>query len=226
MFNILVAEDDKNTRLLLQDLLTREGYHVFCSDNGKAALGVLDEQQIDLILLDIMMPEMDGYEFTSELRDNDVLTPILMLTAKQLSDDKRRGFWVGTDDFMTKPFDTVELLLRIKAILRRSQIINRHKLVLDGLTLDYDEFSVSAGSEKQILPQKEFQLLFLLLSHPNKIFTRLQLMDEIWGMMTESGDNTLNVHISRLRSRFEGCRDFTLVSVRGLGYKAVVNHEK
>lgn len=226
MFNILVTEDDKNTRLLLRDLLTREGYHVFCAVNGKAALEVLDEQQIDLIVLDIMMPEMDGYAFTSELRENDVLIPILMLTAKQLPDDKRRGFRVGTDDFLTKPFDTEELLLRIKAILRRSQIVNRRKLVVGGLTLDYDELSVAAGGEKQLLPQKEFQLLFLLLSHPNKIFTRLQLMDEIWGMTSESGDNTLNVHISRLRSRFDGYRDFSLVSVRGLGYKAVVNDEK
>lgn len=223
MFNILVTEDDTNARKLLRELLKREGYTVFCAVNGNEALEVMDKQHIDLIVLDIMMPEMDGYEFTTELRENNVLTPILMLTAKHLPDDKRKGFIVGTDDFMTKPFDTEELLLRIKAILRRSQIINRKKMVVGGLTLDYDELSVSDSTTKQTLPQKEFQLLFLLLSHSGKIFTRLQLMDEIWGMTSESGDNTLNVHISRLRSRFEGSAQFSLVAVRGLGYKAVIH---
>lgn len=182
MFNILVVEDDKNTRRLMEAVLKHDGYSVFSAENGKAALELMDMQQIDLIVLDIMMPEMDGYELTSELRNADYTTPILMVTAKQLPADKRKGFIAGTDDYMTKPVDTEEMLLRIKALLRRAQIVNRRKLTVGHTTLDYDAFTITQGDEKQVLPQKEFQLLYLLLSYPDKIFTRLQLMDEIWGM--------------------------------------------
>lgn len=222
MFHVLVVEDDRNARKLLEAVLKRDGYLVFTAENGRAALELMHVQHIDLIVLDVMMPEMDGYEFTSELRKDRDFTPILMVTAKQLPTDKKKGFLAGTDDYMTKPVDTDEMLLRIKALLRRAQIVNRHKMTIGTITLDYDSLSVTRGEETQTLPQKEFQLLYLLLSFPSRIFTRLQLMDEIWGMESESGDTTVNVHITRLRKRFEDVSEFELVAVRGVGYKAVV----
>lgn len=221
MFRILVVEDDTNTRKLMETVLKRNGYSVFSAESGTAAMELMDTQHIDLIILDIMMPNMDGYEFTSLLRDSGSNLPILMVTAKQLPSDKKQGFLVGTDDYMTKPVDMEELLLRIKALLRRSQIVNEHKLTIGEMTLDYDALTVTRGDEKQTLPQKEFLLLYKLLSYPDRIFTRIQLMDEIWGMESESSDTTVNVHINRLRRRFENSPEFELISVRGLGYKAV-----
>ena len=225
MVNILVVEDDKHTRKLLETILKREGYGVLKAEEGVVAMEVLDNHHIDLIILDIMMPNMDGYEFAKELRDANCMIPILMATAKQLPEDKKKGFIVGTDDYMTKPIDTEEMILRIKALLRRAQIVNARKLVIGNVTLDYDTLTVTRGDEKQTLPQKEFYLLYKLLSYPDKIFTRIQLMDEIWGMETESGDTTVNVHINRLRRRFDSYPEFEIISVRGLGYKAVKNNE-
>ena len=225
MVNILVVEDDKHTRKLLETILKREGYGVLKAEDGVVAMEVLDNHHIDLIILDIMMPNMDGYEFAKELRDANCMIPILMATAKQLPEDKKKGFIVGTDDYMTKPIDTEEMILRIKALLRRAQIVNARKLVIGNVTLDYDTLTVTRGDEKQTLPQQEFYLLYKLLSYPDKIFTRIQLMDEIWGMETESGDTTVNVHINRLRRRFDSYPEFEIISVRGLGYKAVKNNE-
>lgn len=225
MVNILIVEDDKHTRKLLETILKREGYGVLKAEDGVVAMEVLDNHHIDLIILDIMMPNMDGYEFAKELRDANCMIPILMATAKQLPEDKKKGFIVGTDDYMTKPIDTEEMILRIKALLRRAQIVNARKLVIGNVTLDYDTLTVTRGDEKQTLPQKEFYLLYKLLSYPDKIFTRIQLMDEIWGMETESGDTTVNVHINRLRRRFDSYPEFEIISVRGLGYKAVKNNE-
>ena len=223
MFHILVVEDDRDSRRLMETVLRREGYSVMTAANGCAALEVMDQAHVDLILLDVMMPEMDGYEFAAALREAEVMTPILMVTARQLPEDKKRGFLAGTDDYMTKPVDLEEMLLRVKALLRRSQIINRRKVTVGRLTLDYDTYTMRGedGIEQE-LPPKEFQLLFLLLSYPGRIFTRLQLMDEIWGMDSESADNTVNVHIARLRRRLEEYPEIDLVSVRGVGYKAVV----
>ncbi|MBA4347551.1 MAG: DNA-binding response regulator [Clostridiales bacterium] len=221
MFQILVVEDDTNARKLMKAVLERAEYSVLVAVNGEDALAVMDASHVDLILLDIMMPGMDGYTFTNELRRAGNTTPILMVTAKQLPTDKRHGFLVGTDDYMTKPVDTEEMLLRIKALLRRSRIISERKLTIGAVELDYDALTVTRGEDHQSLPQKEFYLLYKLLSFPDKIFTRIQLMDEIWGMESESGDTTVNVHINRLRRRFECYPEFDLVSVRGLGYKAV-----
>ena len=221
MFQILVVEDDTNARKLMKAVLERAEYSVLTAVNGEDALAVLDTNHVDLILLDIMMPGMDGYAFTDELRSGGNMVPILMVTAKQLPADKKKGFLVGTDDYMTKPVDTEEMLLRIKALLRRSRIINERKLTIGAVELDYDALTVTRGDDHQTLPQKEFYLLYKLLSYPDKIFTRIQLMDEIWGMESESGDTTVNVHINRLRRRFECYPEFDLVSVRGLGYKAV-----
>ncbi len=221
MVQILVADDDKNTRLLLKAVLEAEGYGVHTAENGVDALAVLDREHIDLVVLDVMMPRMDGYEFTKTLREGNSNLPILMVSAKQLPDDKRKGFLVGTDDYMTKPIDEVEMLLRIRALLRRAQIANEHKITLGEVVLDHDSLTVSRGDVRQELPQKEFLLLYKLLSYPGKIFTRIQLMDEIWGMESDTGWETVTVHIGRLRKRFEGWPEFEIVSVRGLGYKAV-----
>lgn len=221
MFQILVVDDDKNTRLLLKAVLQAENYNVFTAENGEQALEVMDREHIDLVVLDIMMPKMDGYEFTKTLRESDNNLPILMVSAKQLPADKQKGFLVGTDDYMTKPIDETEMLLRIKALLRRARIVNERKIVIGDVTLDYDSLTVYRKDEKHELPQKEFMLLYKLLSYPGKIFTRIQLMDEIWGADSDTGWETVTVHIGRLRKRFEGWEEFEIVSVRGLGYKAV-----
>lgn len=221
MFHVLVAEDNENTRRLMETVLRRSGYEVFTAQDGEEALRVMDEHHIDIVLLDVMMPKVDGYAFTQELRENGVNTPILMITAKQMPADKHKGFLVGTDDYMTKPVDMEEMLLRIRALLRRAQIVSERKLMIGEVTLLYDSLTVTRGEDRQTLPQKEFYLLYKLLSYPDKIFTRIQLMDEIWGMESDSADTTVNVHINRLRRRFEDYPEFELVAVRGLGYKAV-----
>ena len=221
MFHILVADDDKNTRLFLRAVLERAGYTVSEAENGEEALALLDKEHIDLAVLDVMMPKMDGYEFTLRLREADDMLPILMVSAKQLPADRRRGFLVGTDDYITKPIDSEEMLLRIKALLRRARIVSERRIVLGEVTLDYDSLTVTRGDETQELPQKEFLLLYKLLSYPGKIFTRIQLMDEIWGAESDTGWETVTVHIGRLRKRFECWEEFEIVSVRGLGYKAV-----
>ena len=219
MFHILVVDDDKNTRRLMQAVLESDGYTVTTA--CEEALAVLDREHVDLAVLDIMMPNMDGYEFTRTLREANNELPILMVSAKQLSEDRKRGFLVGTDDYMTKPVDTDEMLLRIKALLRRAKIVSERKIEVGNVVLDYDSMTVTRGSERQELPQKEFLLLYKLLSYPGKIFTRIQLMDEIWGMDSDTGWETVTVHIGRLRKRFEHYGEFEIVSVRGLGYKAV-----
>ena len=221
MFQILVVDDDRNTRRLLQAVLENDGYQVFTAVNGEDALQIMDRQHIDLVVLDIMMPKMDGYEFTGTLRACNNTLPILMVSAKQLPSDKKHGFLVGTDDYMTKPIDEEEMLWRIKALLRRAKIVSERRIVLGNVVLDYDSLTVSRGSETQELPQKEFLLLYKLLSYPGKIFTRIQLMDEIWGADSETGWETVTVHIGRLRKRFQNWDEFEIVSVRGLGYKAV-----
>ena len=221
MVNILVIDDDKNTRLLLRAVLESEGYDVFTASDGAEGLALMDKTHIDLVVLDIMMPVMDGYEFTRLLRENDNNLPILMISARMLPEDKHRGFIVGTDDYMTKPIDEEEMLLRIKALLRRSRIASERRITVGEAVLDYDTLSVSRNGQTQIRPQKEFLLLYKLLSYPDKIFTRIQLMDEIWGADCDTGWETVTVHIGRLRKRFEGWDDFEIISVRGLGYKAV-----
>jgi two-component system OmpR family response regulator len=221
MFHILVVDDDKNTRRLMQAVLEAENYTVTTAKDGEEALGVMDREKIDLVVLDIMMPHMDGYEFTKTLRAANNDLPVLMVSAKQLPADRKQGFLAGTDDYMTKPVNEEEMLLRIKALLRRAKIVNEKKIVIGDMVLDYDSMSVSRSGETQVLPQKEFLLLYMLLSYPGKIFTRIQLMDEIWGAESDTGWETVTVHIGRLRKRFEGWSEFEIESVRGLGYRAV-----
>ena len=221
MFHILVVDDDKNTRMFLSAVLQRNNYTVSVACDGEEALALMDREHIDLVVLDIMMPKMDGYEFTKILRDAQNNLPILMVSAKQLPADKHKGFLVGTDDYITKPIDDEEMLYRIKALLRRAKIANERKIVIGNVVVDYDSLTVTRGDEVQELPQKEFLLLYKLLSYPGKIFTRIQLMDEIWGADSETGWETVTVHIGRLRRRFDGWSEFSIESVRGLGYKAV-----
>lgn len=223
MFQILVVEDDTNTRRLMEAVLKENGYSPIPAKDGLEALRLLDTHHIDLVLLDIMLPGMDGYELTRQLRETDYKLPILMVTAKQLPEDKKKGFIVGTDDYMTKPVDEEEMILRIRALLRRAQIVSDHRITLGKVVLEYDALTVTRGGEVQTLPRKEFYLLYKLLSYPGKIFTRVQLMDEIWGMESETDDNTINVHINRLRRRFESYPEFSIETIRGLGYKAVKN---
>jgi len=221
MFNIMIVEDDFNQRRLMQSVLEQYGYTVTLASDGIDALEILDRKHVDLIILDIMMPRMDGFEFTSTLRQSGCNIPILIVSAKQSPVDKRKGFIIGTDDYMTKPVDEEEMVLRVSALLRRSKIANERKLSVGSTTLYYDSLSVVCGEEVQEMPQKEFLLLFKLLSYPNKIFTRRQLMDEIWDMESESDERTVDVHISRLREKYRNNPDFEISTVRGLGYKAV-----
>ena len=221
MVKILVVDDDKNIRKLITVVLEKEGFVVFNAKDGQEALSVLDKETIDLIIVDIMMPNVNGYEFTETVRLSNQKTPILMMSAKQLVEDRKKGFMAGIDDFMVKPIDTEELVLRVRAIMRRAKINDEGKIVIGEVIVDGDSLSVIRGNETQVLPQKEFMLLHKLLSYPNKIFTRIQLMDDIWGMESETGWETVTVHIARLRKRFENFPEFEIQSVRGLGYKAV-----
>lgn len=226
MLNILVAEDDESTLKWMRTILLREGYDVFTAKNGKEAFDIVFSNHIDLIVLDVMMPVMDGFEFTSEYRKYNESTPLLIVSAKDLPSDRCFGLISGADDYITKPVYEQELLLRIKALLRRSHIFSAHKLEVGDIVFDYDKLSVTMDGTTQTLPKKEFYLIYKLLSYPDKIFTRLQLMDEIWGIYNESLESTINVHINRLRKRFEGRDEFEIVAIRGIGYKAVIKNEK
>ena len=224
MFNILVVEDDANIRKLIEAVLVDERFNPFVAQDAQQALDAIDRHHIDLMITDIMMPGMDGYTLTDQLRDAGYEFPILMVTAKETIKDKRKGFLVGTDDYMVKPVDEEELILRVKALLRRAKIVNERKITIDQVTLNYDTLTVSRAAERITLPQKEFMLLYKLLSYPETIFTRMQLMDEIWGFDTESAEHTVSVHIGRLRERFGDWPEFSIETVRGLGYKAVKNN--
>ena len=221
MFNIMIVEDDANQRKLMGAVLEQYGYNVIQAVDGIDALEQLDKKHIDLIILDIMMPRMDGFEFTETIRQSGSTTPILMVTAKTSPVDKRKGFIIGTDDYMTKPVDEEEMVLRVGALLRRAKIASEKKLTVGTTSLYYDSFTVVCGDTTNEHPQKEFLLLFKLLSYPGKIFTRRQLMDEIWDMDSESDERTVDVHVSRLREKYRNNPDFEIVTVRGLGYKAV-----
>ena len=218
MFNILVIEDNKNMRKLICATLKQNGYSTFEAEDGEVGLDVLDTTHIDLIICDIMMPNMDGYEFTETLRDGHCEIPIIIVTAKEQLEDKKKGFSIGADDYMVKPIDFEELILRIGAILRRSKIVNDHKITIGNTVLDYNSLSVTSNT----LPKKEFYLLFKLVSSPDTIFTRRQLLDEIWGMESMADERTVDVHIKRIRERYRDSNDFEIVTVRGLGYKAVI----
>ncbi|MBQ4165644.1 MAG: response regulator transcription factor [Oscillospiraceae bacterium] len=221
MFNILVVDDHAHIRRLYEYTLEKNGYKPFPASNGREALELLESNHIDLILLDVMMPEMDGYTFLRTLREGGSEIPVLVITARDGADDVRKAFTLGTDDFMVKPVDEIEMLLRIKALMRRAKISEEKKIIIGGTELIYDSLEVRCAGSSAILPKKEFQILFKLLSFPGKTFTRANIMDEFWSMDSDSEIRTVDVHINRLRERFRDNEDFEIVTVRGLGYKAV-----
>jgi len=219
MVSILVVEDNKNLRILMSDRLEMEGYKIFQSENGEKALEALENNKIDLLITDIMMPTMDGYELIDILRKSGYNMPILMVTAKESFEDKELGFRLGTDDYMVKPININEMILRVSALLRRAQIINENILQIGDVILNSDTLTVDTGEEVLELPKKEFYLLYKLLSYPKKIFTRQQLLDDIWGMDTEVDERTVDSHIKKLRKKFSEREEFKIVTIRGLGYK-------
>ncbi len=221
MFKIMIAEDDRELRRLFAHVLIKQGYSVKEVSNGKEALDAMNYELFDLIISDIMMPVMDGYEFVRSLRDSGDKTPVLMITAKDAFDDMSRGFSSGTDDYMVKPVNVNEMVLRVGALLRRAQMINDRKQTIGSTTLECDSFTVTSAEGSVLLPQKEFMLLYKMASYPGKIFTRQQLMDDIWGYDSDSDTHTVEVHIGRLRDRFKDNSDFKIVTMRGVGYKVI-----
>ncbi|MBQ2953460.1 MAG: response regulator transcription factor [Clostridia bacterium] len=221
MYRILIAEDDAELRTLFTHVLTRNGYDVTGVDNGRKALEAIRQEYYDLIISDIMMPVMDGYELVRELRSEGLMLPVMMITAKEAFDDMRQGFSSGTDDYMIKPVNVNEMVLRVGALLRRAKMISDRKMTIGGTTLEMDSLTVTQRGESQVMPQKEFMLLYKMASFPGRIFTRQQLMDEIWGVGTGSDSHTVDVHIGRLRERFRDNPDFLIVTMRGVGYKVV-----
>ncbi|MGL5314094.1 MAG: response regulator transcription factor [Peptostreptococcaceae bacterium] len=220
MFSILVVEDNESLNKMISAKLKLETYNVFSAFDGEDALEILDREHIDLIISDVMMPNINGYELARMLRNASYKTPILMVSAKNQIEDMEKGFLTGADDYMIKPINMKEMMLRVNALLRRAQITNERKLKVGSTLLDYESLTITIEDNIYDMPPKEFYLIFKLLSNPNKIFTRMELMDEIWGMDTGFDDRTIDSHIKKLRRKFENCKDFEIVTVRGLGYKA------
>ena len=221
MYKILIAEDDRELRDLFSHILTKHGYSVVGVSNGKEAFNAVSREYFDLIISDIMMPVMDGYEFVKMLRSTGSTTPVMMVTAKDAFDDMQQGFISGTDDYMVKPININEMVLRVGALLRRAQMMNDRKLTFGNTTLELDSLSVITPNDSFILPQKEFMLLYKMASYPGKIFTRHQLLEDIWGYESESDTHTIDVHIARLRDRFKDNTDFKIITMRGIGYKVI-----
>ncbi len=221
MFKILIAEDDRELRQLFQHVLVKNGYTVTGVSNGAEALEAIDVGYFDLIISDIMMPKVDGYELVRSIREAGQNTPVMMITAKDAFDDMRLGFLSGTDDYMVKPVNVNEMVLRVSALLRRAQMTSEHRQVIGNTVLECDSLTVRSGGESMTLPQKEFMLLYKMVSFPGRIFTRQQLMDEIWGYDSDTDTHTVDVHIGRLRERFRNNTDFRIVTMRGVGYKVV-----
>ena len=223
MFNVLVVEDDKNLKKLMVTYLKRNNYTVFEANNGVQALDIIDKQYIDLVISDVMMPEMDGFELVNELRTSNYEIPIMLITAKGDISDKKQGFILGADDYMVKPVDMEEMILRVSVLLKRVKSANKIRIVIDDLVIDYDQLSVTKHGKVYNLAQKEFYLLYKLISTPNTIFSRQELIEEIWGLESESEYRTVDVHIKRLREKLSDLNEFEIVTVRGAGYKVIIN---
>ena len=221
MLNILIVEDEQTLNELFCTVLSKQGYNVHATFNGFEALEMFENKQIDLVITDIMMPEMNGFELIKSLRKDHLELPILIISAKDTSLDKQEGFRVGTDDYMTKPIDVNEMIWRVEALLRRAKIQTEKKAIIGNTILDINSYSVSYNGVEETLPQKEFLILYKLCSSPNRTYTRKQIMDDVWGIDVETNTHSLEVHISRLRERYKDNKDFDIVTVRGLGYKVV-----
>ena len=225
MFNVLVAEDDKNIRKLMEIQLSSEGYNVFSAGDGEEALKLMENNQIDIMVVDIMMPKMDGYELVKTVRESNSQIPAIMVTAKGTMQDKAKGFLVGIDDYMVKPVEFDELLFRIKALLRRAKNVNERRITVGDVTLDYDTLSISGHGKKITLPKKEFSILFKLLSYPERSFTKAQLFDEFWGYDSYADEDTIKVHINKIRSKIVDFPEIDIETIRGIGYKGVRNEK-
>lgn len=221
MFKILIAEDDRELRTLFQRVLTQNGYAVRGVENGEEALAALELDYVDLIISDIMMPVMDGYALVRSLREANYQIPVLMITAKDAFEDMQLGFLSGSDDYMVKPINVNEMVLRVGALLRRAQMVTDRRQVIGSTELLADSMMVLSMDGAQVLPQKEFMLLYKMVSSPGRIFTRQQIMDDIWGYGADTDTHTVDVHIARLRERFKDNTDFQIVTIRGVGYKVV-----
>lgn len=221
MFDILVAEDDFKLNRIYCSALQDADFHTFAAYNGEEAMELIAERPMDLVISDIMMPGMDGYTLTKQLRKEYPEMPILMISAKEGYADKRDGFLAGIDDYMVKPVDLNEMLLRVQALLRRAKIVTDRKLTVGNTVLRYDSYSAEFDGKAVEIPQKEFLVLYKLMSYPGRTFTRRQLMDEFWGWESDSEERTVDVHINRLRERLRDCRDLRIDTVRGLGYRGV-----
>lgn len=226
MFNVLVVEDEKNLRKLMTAYLKKNQYNTFEAEDGVKALEVLENTHIDIIISDIMMSNMDGYELTRELRQVGINIPILMVTAKDNIEDKREGFLAGSDDYMVKPVDMEEMILRVGVLLRRANINIEKRITIGDVILNYNEMTIRKNGKIYEFPQKEFQILYKLLSYPERIFTRQDLMEEIWGVESESDPRTVDVHIKRVREKLKGIDEFEISTIRGLGYKAIIKGDK
>lgn len=225
MFNILVVEDEKKLRVLMQKKLEKNNYNFFGAEDGIQALKVMEDNQIDLIISDIMMPNMDGYELIQELRNVKNEIPIMLITIKDTLDDKKQGFLLGADDYMTKPVDLDEMILRVSVLLRRAKIVNQKRIHIGNVLINYETLSVEKENRKITLKPKEFYILFKLLSYPNKIYTRQDLMEEFWEADSESDPRTVDVHIKRIREKLQDINEFEIETIRGLGYKGVIKNE-
>ena len=221
MFKILIAEDDFKLCQLFERVLIKNGYYTKGVSNGKEALELLGNEYFDLLITDIMMPVMDGYELIENIRDSGNNMPILIVTAKNEFDDLKMGFISGTDDFMVKPININEMVIRVGALLRRAQMINSRRQIIGSTILDCDSLTITTSNESMVMPQKEFMLLYKMASYPGKIFTRQELMDDIWGYDSNSETHTVDVHINRLRDKFKNNEDFEIITIRGIGYKVV-----
>ncbi len=221
MNRILIVEDDVELRQLFARVLEKNGYQVVAAEDGAEAMKILGRGYVDLIISDIMMPVMDGNALVRALREDGVKTPVLMITAKSTLDDMREGFLSGTDDYMVKPVNVNEMVLRVGALLRRARMLSERRQKIGETLLECDSLTVSRAGQSMVLPQKEFMLLYKMAAYPGKIFTRQQLMDEIWGYNAEVDSHTVDVHIGRLRERFKDNPDFRIVTMRGVGYKVV-----
>lgn len=225
MIQLLLVEDDERLNRLYKVVLEGANYQVFSAFDGEQALDILDEQHIDMIITDIMMPNMNGYEFVELVRASNYTQPVLMISAKDQYEDLEKGYDLGIDDYMVKPIDVNEMLLRVRAILKRVKLQSEKTIVIGDIVLDQDALTLTISGNETLLPQKEFLLLVKLIGHPNKIFTRQQLMDEIWGYEVDSDERTVDVHINRLRRRLEHCESLEIITVRGLGYKVIYNEK-
>lgn len=223
MFKLIIAEDDFELRQLFSHVLIKNGFSVTCAENGQQALELIHNDRFDLLISDVMMPILDGFSLVKMLREENNTLPVLMITAKDTFDDMREGFTSGTDDYMVKPINVNEMVLRVNALLRRFQMQTERQLTIGSSILDYDSFTISYDNKTTVLPQKEFMVLFKMASYPGKIFTKQQLLDDVWGYSTESDSHTVEVHIGRLRDRLKGNRDFSIVTMRGVGYKVIYN---